>query len=70
MNELNNELYNRINQIRLDKYSVDQGLMLNSLVGALTGITAWADDNGKVSAVDVVDAVEQAFAKNAVKVDY
>jgi len=68
MNELNNELYNRINQIKLDKYSVDQGLMLNSLVGALTGITAWADDKGKVSVVDVVDAVERAFANSVVKV--
>ena len=70
MNELNNELYNRINQIRLDKYAVDQGLMLNSLVGALTGITAWADDKGKVNAVDVVDAVERAFVNSAVTVDY
>lgn len=60
---MNNDFYNRLNQIRLDPYAVDQGLMLNSLVGALTGMVIWADENGKVDAVKVVEAAEQAFEK-------
>lgn len=59
---MNNELYARLNTIRLDSYAVDQGLMLNSLVGALTGMVIWADENSKVDAETVVDAVERAFA--------
>lgn len=61
---MNTELYERLNKIRLDPYAVDQGLMLNCLVGALTGMVIWADENGKVDAVRVVEAVERAVEKS------
>jgi hypothetical protein len=59
---MNNELYSRLNNLRLDRYAVDQGLMLNCLVGALTSMVNWTDDNGNVKAEDIVQSVEQAFA--------
>jgi hypothetical protein len=57
---MNQELRKRLLDVRLDKYSVDQGMMLNMLVGALTGIVAWSDENGKVDAKNIVEAVERA----------
>lgn len=62
---MNNELYRRINDLRLDRYAVDQGMMLNCLVGALTGLVNWSDDKGKVEAEAVVDAVERAFKNSS-----
>lgn len=62
---MNNELYRRINELRLDRYAVDQGMMLNCLVGALTSIVNWSDDKGKVEAVAVVEAVERAFKNSS-----
>jgi hypothetical protein len=59
---MNNELYSRLNNLRLDRYAVDQGLMLNCLVGALTSMVNWTDDKGNVKAEDIVQSVEQAFA--------
>jgi hypothetical protein len=41
---------------------VDQGLMLNCLVGALTSMVNWTDDKGNVKAEDIVQSVEQSFA--------
>lgn len=59
---MNNELYSRLSNLRLDEYAVHQGMMLNCLVGALTGMVNWTDDKGNVKAEDVVQAVERAFA--------
>jgi hypothetical protein len=59
---MNNELYSRLNNLRLDRYAVDQGLMLNCLVGALTSMVNWTDDKGNVKAEDIVQSVEQSFA--------
>ena len=64
---MNEELRKRLLDVRLDKYSVDQGMMLNMLVGALTSIVHWSDENGKVDAKNIVEAVEHAqrvFAVN------
>jgi len=55
---MNEELYKRLSGLRLDTYAVDQGLMLNRLVGYLTGAIVWQDDNGKVNANDIVNAIE------------
>jgi len=55
---MNEELYKRLSGLRLDSYAVDQGLMLNELVGYLTGVIVWQDDNGKVNANDIVNAIE------------
>jgi hypothetical protein len=63
---MNEELFKKLMGIRLDKYAVDQGMMLNMLVGALTEIVAWADKNGKVDAKSIVDAVERAHIVNVV----
>ena len=59
---MNNELYSRLSSLRLDEYAVHQGMMLNCLVGALTGMVNWTDDEGNVKAEDVVQAVERAFS--------
>lgn len=59
---MNNELYSRLNNLRLDEYAVHQGMMLNCLVGALTGMVNWTDDKGNVKAEDIVQSVERAFA--------
>lgn len=58
---MNEEFYKRLNDLRLDKYVVDQGLMLNYLVGALTGIIRLPDDGGTIKAEVIVEAVERAF---------
>lgn len=58
---MNDKLYARLSQMRLDRYAVDQGLMLNCLVGALTGIVGYPDENGKVKSEDIADAVERAL---------
>ena len=58
----NEELYSRLNNLRLDEYAVHQGLMLNCLVGALTGMVRWTDDKGSLKAEDIVMAVERTFA--------
>ena len=55
---MNEELYKRLSGLRLDTYAVDQGLMLNRLVNYLTGAIVWQDDNGKVNANDIVNAIE------------
>jgi hypothetical protein len=56
---MNEELYKKLTGLRLDTYAVDQGLMLNCLVGYLTGEIVWQDKNGKVSANDIVNAIER-----------
>ena len=56
---MNEELYKRLTGLRLDTYAVDQGLMLNCLVGYLTGEIVWQDKNGKVNANDIVNAIER-----------
>jgi len=56
---MNEELYKRLTGLRLDTYAVDQGMMLNCLVGYLTGEIVWQDKNGKVSANDIVSAIER-----------
>jgi hypothetical protein len=62
---MNEELRKRLLDVRLDN-SVDQGMMLNMLVGALTSIVHWSDENGKVDAKNIVEAVEHAQRVNAV----
>lgn len=59
MNPEIREIEKRLMNIRLDKYEVDQGLMLNCLVGCLTGQIIWQDGEGKVSASDIVSAIER-----------
>jgi len=59
MNPEIREIEKRLMNIRLDKYEVDQGLMLNCLVGALVGHIVWQDGEGKVSASDIVSAIER-----------
>ena len=58
---MNKEFYKRLNDLRLDKYAVDQGLMLNYLVGALTGIIRLPDDDQNIKVEVIVEAVERAF---------
>jgi len=60
------EIYKRLYNIRLDRYAVQQGMMLNCLVGALTAIAAYQDDKGKIDAADIVDAVEKAYRVSVV----
>ena len=59
MNPEIREIEKRLMNLRLDKYEVDQGLMLNCLVGALVGNIIWQDGEGKVSASDIVSAIER-----------
>ena len=59
MNTEIREIEKRLMNLRLDKYAVDQGLMLNCLVGALIGNIVWQDGEGKVSASDIVNAIEK-----------
>ena len=54
---------NRLRTLRLDKYTVDQGLMLNCIVGALTGMVAWQSVDGKINANDIVDVIERIHEK-------
>jgi len=49
----------RLMNLRLDKYEIDQGLMLNCLVGALVGNIIWQDGEGKVKASDIVNVIEK-----------
>ena len=59
---MNEELYSRLKNIPpLDKYVVDQGLMLNYLVGALTTRVKMSDDNGNINGELIVESVERAF---------
>jgi len=55
---MNEDLYKRLSGLRLDTYAVDQGLMLNRLVGYLTGAIVWQDKTGKLNANDIVNAIE------------
>jgi len=48
----------RLRGLRLDVYAVDQGLMLNCLVGGLTGMMFYNED-GKVSVKDIVSTIER-----------
>jgi len=59
MNQEIREIEKRLMNLRLDKYEIDQGLMLNCLVGCLTGQIVWQDGEGKVSASDIVSAIEK-----------
>ena len=59
MNQEIREIEKRLMNLRLDKFEVDQGLMLNCLVGCLTGQIVWQDGEGKVSAGDIVSAIER-----------
>ena len=59
MNPEIREIEKRLMNIRLDKYEVDQGLMLNCLVGALVGHIVWQDGEGKVKASDIVNTIEK-----------
>lgn len=61
MNPEIREIEKRLMNLRLDKYEVDQGLMLNCLVGALVGNIIWQDGEGKVSASDIVSAIERTY---------
>lgn len=56
---MNEEHYKRLTGLRLDEYEIDQGLMLNCLVGALTGMIAYPDKEGKISVKDIVNAIER-----------
>ena len=42
---------------------LDSVLMLNCLVGALTGMVVWQDKNGKVDVNDIVEAIERTHEK-------
>ncbi len=53
--------------LRLDRYAVDQGMMLNGLVGALAGLVGYPDRNGKVEVKDILEAVERAHRCNVIK---
>ena len=59
MNPEIREIEKRLMNLRLDKYEIDQGLMLNCLVGALVGHIVWQDGDGKVNASDIVNAIEK-----------
>ena len=63
MNPEIREIEKRLMNLRLDKYEVDQGLMLNCLVGCLTGQIVWQDSDGKVNASDIVNAIEKLHEK-------
>lgn len=63
MNPEIREIEKRLMNLRLDKYAVDQGLMLNCLVGALVGNIVWQDGEGKVKASDIVSAIEKYHDK-------
>jgi len=56
---MNEEFYKRLTGLRLDTYAVDQGMMLNCLVGYLTGEIVWQDKNGKINANDIVNVIER-----------
>jgi hypothetical protein len=57
----------RLMDLRLDRYAVDQGMMLNGLVGALTSLVGYPDRNGKVEVKDILEAVERAHRCNVIK---
>ena len=59
MNPEIREIEKRLMNLRLDKYEIDQGLMLNCLVGALVGHIVWQDGEGKVKASDIVNTIEK-----------
>ena len=61
MNPEIREIEKRLMNLRLDKYEVDKGLMLNCLVGALVGNIIWQDGEGKVSASAIVSAIERSY---------
>ena len=61
MNPEIREIEKRLMNLRLDKYEVDQGLMLNCLVGALVGNIIWQDGEGNVSASAIVSAIERSY---------
>lgn len=63
MNPEIREIEKRLMNLRLDKYEIDQGLMLNCLVGCLTGQILWQDNEGKVNASDIVSAIEKLHEK-------
>jgi len=55
--KMNEEFYKRLTGLRLDSLAVDQGLMLNCLVGYLTGVIVY-DKNG-INAADIVNVIER-----------
>ncbi len=59
MNPEIREIEKRLMNLRLDKFEVDQGLMLNCLVGALVSQIVWQDGEGKVKASDIVNVIEK-----------
>ena len=61
MNPEIREIGKRLMNLRLDKFEVDQGLMLNCLVGALVGNIIWQDGEGNVSASAIVSAIERSY---------
>jgi hypothetical protein len=68
MNQEIREIEKRLMNLRLDKYSVDQGLMLNCLVGSLVGNIIWQDINGKIDADNIVKAIDRAYERSRLAV--
>ena len=54
---MNEELYKRLSGLRLDNYAIDQGLMLNCLVGYLTGMMT--HPGGKIDVKDIASTIER-----------
>ena len=63
---MNDEFAKRLMDLRLDRYAVDQGMMLNSLIGALSGMVGYPDKDGKVDIKTIVEAVERIHNRNSV----
>lgn len=64
------KLIERANAVSTYSTVVDQGHMLNALVGMLTGMMYEIDDKGMISAERVVNMIEKSekvATKNAVK---
>lgn len=59
-----NNIGSRIKSVPTDHTKVDQGAMLNYLVGALAAVSQFADVNGKISVKTIADVVERSYDKN------
>jgi hypothetical protein len=64
---MSEEIQKKLMDLRLDRYAVDQGMMLNGLVGALAGLVGYPDRNGKVEVKAILEAVERAHRCNVIK---
>jgi hypothetical protein len=68
MNQEIREIEKRLMNLRLDKYVVDQGLMLNCLVGSLIGNIIWQNGDGKIDASVIVKAIDCAYDRSRLAV--